>query len=120
MSSGISSATALTPAEIARRQAALPKPGAATATAPIQPATAAATQAQQGAAAAQPKPEPFNAPMLQLPSSPTTKDVLVGLQFAMADDTVNASSAQRLFELHEQLMAAEKAMAQAIIDGMLV
>ena len=89
---------------------------------PATPETAAAAQATQGAAAAQPQAEAevFNAPMLDLPDAPTTTDVLHGLTAAMADPTVNAGTAQKLYQLHEQLLNAERAMVQSIIDGMLM
>ncbi len=81
--------------------------------------TAASEQATSGAEQAQTeKAEPFNAPMLDLPDDPTSRDVMVGLTRAMADPTVNKSSAQQLYNLHEQLLAAEKAMMTAILDGM--
>lgn len=110
----------------ARRTAALM--GAAKPSSPVtQPApqvaavpVAAVDQAQAGAAAAQPKVEAFNAPSLDLPDNPTSRDVMAGLTKAMADPTVNASSAQQLFQLHEQLFQAEKAMMQVIVDGMLM
>lgn len=91
-------------------------------TASTQPATpqAAAAQAQQGAAQAQPKPEVFNAPMLRLPPSPTTHEVLNGLTGAMGDPSVNAASAQKLYQIHEMLLNADRSMIQAIIDGMLI
>jgi hypothetical protein len=81
---------------------------------------AAAEQAAAGAAQTQQKPEAFNAPPLDLPDNPTTLDVMAGLTKAMADPSVNASTAQQLFSLHEQLMQAEKAMMQVIVDGMLI
>lgn len=109
----------------ARRTAALT--GAAKPSSPVtQPppqvtaAAAAGDQARAGAAAAQPKAEAFNAPALDLPDNPTSRDVMAGLTKAMADPTVNASSAQQLFQLHEQLFQAEKAMMQVIVDGMLM
>jgi hypothetical protein len=89
-------------------------------TASVQPATAAAAQAAQGAAQAQPKEEPFNAPMLVLPPSPTGHEVMAGLTRAMADPTVNASTASKLYQLHEMVLNAERAAIQAVIDGMLV
>jgi hypothetical protein len=90
-------------------------------TATVQPATpAAAQQAAQGAAQAQPKEEPFNAPMLRLGPSPTSHDVLNGLTAAMADPSVNQTTASRLYELHQQILNADRAMIQAVIDGMLV
>lgn len=120
-------ATQLSQSESARRMAALN--GGARPTSPVtQPAptvtaetgTAATDQAAQGAAQTQQKPEAFNAPPLDLPDNPTTRDVMAGLAKAMADPTVNSSSAQQLFSLHEQLMQAEKAMMQVIVDGMLI
>lgn len=83
-------------------------------------ASGAAAQAAEGAQQAQPKAETFNAPMLDLPPDPSSQDVLTGLARAMADPSVNASSAQQLFSLYDQIMQAEKAMTQAIIDGMLM
>ena len=110
--------------DTARRTAALT--GAARPTSPVtQPpptATAATAQATQGAQQAQaaPKEEPFNAGMLDLPPEPTSRDVMAGLTQKMADPTVNSTTANKLFQLHEQLMQAEKAMMQVIVDGMLM
>ena len=111
--------------DAAKRQAALQG-----GTAPVSPAvqpppvvtpeSTAAAQAQQGAVAVQARVEPFNAPMLDLSEGASTREVMAGLQKAMADPTVNKSTAQQLFSLHEQLMQAEKAMLQVIIDGMLI
>jgi hypothetical protein len=116
------SAAPLTPSQ--KLQQSITNPNASTptsATASVQPATAAAAQqAAQGAAQAQPKEEPFNAPMLALPPDPTTREVMSGLTKAMADPSVNDSSAQKLYSLHEQLLNADRAMIQAVIDGMLV
>jgi hypothetical protein len=116
------SASQLAQYDQARRTAALT--GAARPTSPVtQPppqVTAATAQAADGAAQAQPREEPFNAPMLVLPPEPTSHDVRLGLVRAMADPTVNHSTAQQLFQLHEQLMQAEKAMLQVIVDGMLM
>jgi hypothetical protein len=116
------SASSLAAYDAARRTAALT--GAANPTSPTtQPpptVTAAAAQATEGAQAAQPKEEPFNAPMLDLPEDPTIQDVRIGLVRAMADPTVNSSTAQQLFQLHDQLFQAEKAMMQVIVDGMLM
>ncbi len=119
---GSSSSTALAQYDAARRQAALT--GGTKPTSPVtQPppdATAATTQAQQGAQQAQPKEEPFNAPMLDIPPDATTREVMSGLTKAMADPSVNSSTARQLFTIHEQLMQAEKAMMQVIVDGMLI
>lgn len=115
MSSGIGSATSLTPAEIARRQQLRTPASTQQATEPSQASQTAAVQAQQGAQAAQ--PEAFNAPRLSLPASPTTRDVLMGLQRAMARDDVNASSVAKLSQLHDMIMQADRAMVQAIMDG---
>lgn len=102
--------------------AAAPGAGAAAPSgAPATPAAASSAGTQQaaaGAAQAQPKAEAFNAPALDLPDDPDTRDVLRGLTAAMADPTVNDTSAQRLYELHQQLLEAEKAMTQAVLDGM--
>jgi hypothetical protein len=76
--------------------------------------TAATQQAAQGAQAAQPQAEAFNAPMLDLPDDPSTRDVMNGLVGAMADPTMNASTAQALLDLHKQLMAAQQAMSEAM------
>ena len=117
-----SSTTSVGQYEAAKRQAAL-----SGGTAPVSPGTQPApvvtqgsVQAQQGAQQAQPKEEPFNAPMLDIPEGATTREVMAGLTKAMADPTVNASTARQLFTLHEQLMQAEKAMMQVIVDGMLI
>ena len=123
MSSVSTSATPISAFE--KLKAAITSPGASrptSAVASVQPATpqAAAQQATQGAAQAQPKPEPFNAPMLDVPPNPTTREVMSGLTKAMGDPTVNDTTAQRLFELHQQLLNADRAMIQAVIDGMLV
>ncbi len=115
-------ASSLAQYEAAKRQAML-QGGANPVTPAVQPpptVTAASVQAQQGAAQAQPQPEVFNAPMLDIPPGATTREVLAGLQKAMADPTVNTSSVNGLNQLHEMLMQAEKAMAQVIIDGMLI
>lgn len=119
------SAAPLSPSEKLQQTIANPNASRAmSATASVQPATAqaamAATQAQQGAAQAQPQPEVFNAPMLNLPPSPTSHEVMNGLTAAMADPTVNESSAQKLYQLHEMLLNAERSMLQAVIDGMLI
>lgn len=124
-------ATPLSPSQKLQQSIANPNASRAmSATASVQPATPqtiAAAQAQQGAAHAQapaqqqaPQAEVFNAPMLTLPQSPTTRDVLRGLTTAMADPTVNEGSAQKLYSLHEQLLNAERGMIQAVIDGMLI
>ena len=115
------SASPLTPSQ--KLQQSITNPNASTptsATASVQPATAATQQAAQGAAQAQPKEEPFNAPMLALPPDPTSREVMSGLTKAMADPSVNDSTAQKLYSLHEQLLNADRAMIQAVIDGMLV
>lgn len=122
MSSISTTATPLSPFE--KLKAAITSPGASRPTssvASVQPASpqAAAQQATQGAAQAQPKPEPFNAPMLALPPSPNTREVMSGLTKAMADPSVNGTTAQRLFELHQQLLNADRAMIQAVVDGIL-
>ena len=122
----ISTAAApLTPTEKLRQTIANPNASRAmSATASVQPATpeaaAAATQATDGAAQAQPQPEAFNAPMLRLPPSPNSHEVMNGLTSAMADPTVNATSVGGLYKLHEMLLNAERSMIQAVIDGMLV
>lgn len=123
------STTALAQYDAARRQAALTgasKPVTPTVQAPPV-VTEASVQAQQGAQQAQPgaqqapaQPEPFNAPMLDIPPGATTREVMAGLMKAAADPTVNDSSARQLLALHEQLMQAEKAMMQVIVDGMLI
>ena len=122
ISSGVAPLSAM---ERLQRTATLPGASQATsATAATQPATpaAAAAQAGQGAAAVQPaaQAEVYNAPMLDLPANPTTRDVMSGLTRAMADPTVNDYSIKLLYERHEQLLNAERAMIQSIIDGMLV
>ena len=90
-------------------------------TASVQPATpAAAQQAAQGAAQAQPKEEPFNAKMLVLPRNPSGHDVMAGLTSAMADPTINATTAAGLYKLHEMVLNAERSAIQAVIDGMLM
>lgn len=118
------SASPLTPSQKLQQTIANPNASRATsATSSVQPATpqAAASQAQQGAAQAQaPQPEAFNAPQLVLPPSPTSREVMNGLTRAMADPTVNQGSAQKLYQLHEMLLNAERSMIQAVIDGMLV
>jgi hypothetical protein len=115
------SASKLAQYDQARRTAALT--GAATPITPVtQPppqVTAASAQATEGAEQAQPREE-FNARRLDLPPDPTSLDVRLGLVRAMADPTVNHATAAQLFQLHEQLMQAEKAMMQVIIDGMLI
>lgn len=116
-------ATPLTASQKLQQTIANPNASRATSsTASVQPATpqAAAAQAAQGAAQAQPKEEPFNAPMLALPPNPTSTEVMAGLTKAMADPTVNGSTAQKLYSLHEQLLNADRAMIQAVIDGMLI
>lgn len=122
MSNVSGSASSLAQYEAAKRQAML-QGGANPVTPAVQPpptVTAATVQAQQGAADAQPKPEVFNAPMLDIPPGATTYEVMAGLKKAMADPTVNDSSVNKLYELHEMLMQAEKSMMQVIIDGMLI
>lgn len=114
MSTSVTSPRPVTAAEIARRPAST---AAATTTSPAATPTAATTQATAGAQAAQPSSEPFNAPMLRLPESPTAADVLTGLAAAMADPTVNRTSAQQVYQLHEQLMNAERSMTQVVLDG---
>lgn len=120
----IGNSSSLAAYDTARRTAALT--GAARPTTPsTQPppeasGTLAETQASAGAAAAQPTEEPFNAPMLSLPPNPTSHEVRIGLVRAMADPTVNKNSAQQLYQLHDMLFQAEKAMMQVIIDGMLM
>ncbi|MCB0879241.1 MAG: hypothetical protein KDC46_09715 [Thermoleophilia bacterium] len=124
----ISSNNDLAAYDSARRTAALT--GATRPTSPVtEPApqvTAATAQASSGAAQVQdaanakPDAEPFNAPMLKLPLEPNTRDVMAALVGAMGDPTVNSSTANQLFQLHEQLMQAEKAMTQVIVDGMLI
>jgi hypothetical protein len=115
-------ASPLTPSEKLQQSIANPNASRATSgTASVQPATPqAAAQAQQGAAQAQPKEEPFNAPMLSLPTSPRSHEVLSGLTAAMADPTVNSGTASKLYQLHEMVLNAERSMIQAVIDGMLV
>lgn len=124
MSNISTGASSLAQYEAAKRQASLTG-GTAPVSPSTQPAptvTAATVQAQQGAAQAQaqPKEEPFNAPMLDLPPGATTRETMAGLNKAMADPTVNASSVNKLYQLHEMLMQAEKAMTQVIVDGMLM
>lgn len=118
-------ATKLAQYEAARRSAAMT--GAANPSSPttqpppvVTPESVAAQQATAGAEAAQPKEEPFNAKRLVLPDDPTSYDVRVSLVRAMGDPTINKSSAQQLFQLHDQLFQAEKAMMQVIVDGMLM
>ncbi len=122
MSNVSAGTSALAQYEAAKRQAALS--GAANPVTPgVQPpptVTAATVQAQQGAEQAQPKAEVFNAPMLDIPPGATTHEVMAGLKKAMADPTVNASSVDKLYQIHEMLMQSEKAMVQVIIDGMLM
>jgi hypothetical protein len=109
MTTGVSSvATTLQQAGVATTPAAASSTSAAPAT------TAGTQQATQGAQQAQPQPEVFNAPMLDLPDDPSTRDVMDGLVRAMADPATNASSAQALLDLHKQLMAAEQAMYEAM------
>ena len=122
MSNVSTGASSLAQYDAARRAAAL-SGAAAPVTPSTQPAptvTAATVQAQQAAVQVQPKPEVFNAPMLDLPPGATTREVMAGLQKGMADPTVNGSSVNKLYELHEMLMQAEKAMTQVIVDGMLM
>ena len=117
------SASPLTPSQKLQQSIANPNASRAmSSTASTQPATpqAAAAQATLGAAQAQPQPEVFNAPPLALPPSPTTHEVLNGLTSAMADPSVNAGSRQKLYQIHEMLLNADRSMIQAIIDGMLV
>ena len=93
-------------------------PGQTTGAAPSATGTAAADQAARGAEQAQQqKEESFNAPKLILPPDPTSREVLTGLTRAMADPTVNRSTAQQLYQLHEQIRTAEQTMIQAILDG---
>lgn len=83
--------------------------------------TAASEQAASGAAqATTEKAEPFNAPKLRLPADPSTRDVMAGLVGAMSDPSVNRTTANQLYQLHDQLMQAEKAMLQVVLDGLLV
>lgn len=123
MSNVSAGASSLAQYEAARRQAAIS--GGTTPSSPTtQPAptvTEASVQAKEGAAQAQaqPKEEPFNAPMLDIPPGATTVEVMAGIKKAMSDPTVNKTTAQQLFWLHDQLMQAEKAMTQVIIDGVL-
>lgn len=112
MSAVTGSATPLSAAEVARRKAYLPKPTTPT---PSIPTTSAATQATEGAQAAQ--PEAYNAPPLDLPRDPSTRDVLVGIARVAGDPTVNETTAQRLLQVHEMLLAAEKQMIQSVLDG---
>lgn len=122
MSNVSTGATSLAQYEAAKRQAAL-QGGAAPVTPAVQPApvvTEASVQAQQGAAQAQPKAEVFNAPPLDIPPGASTLEVLSGLQKAMADPSVNATSRNALNQLHEMLMQAEKTMTQVVVDGMLI
>lgn len=119
------SATPLSPSQKLQQSIANPHASRSTSgLASIQPATpqaaAAATQAQQGAAQAQPPAEPFNAPYLRLSANPTRHEVMTALTSAMADPRVNATSVAGLTKLHEMLLNAERSMAQAVIDGMLV
>lgn len=79
--------------------------------------TAAAQTAQQQQAAAQQDAETFNAPVLRLPSRPTTHAVLRGLAGAMADPTTNSATAARLKEFHDEVFQAEKSMIQTVIDA---
>jgi hypothetical protein len=123
MTSLSTNASSLAQYEAARRSATLT--GTANPTSPtVQPpptVTAATAQAADGAAQAQAAPrEQFNPPMLDLPPSPSTREVMAGLTRAMADPTINSTTANELFGLHEKLMQAEKAMMQVIIDGMLM
>ena len=110
---------AATPAAAATPTAATPATTPATSGAA--PATTGAdtgtTQAAAGAQQAQPQAEPFNAPMLSLPADPSTHDVLDGLTRAMADDTVNKSTADALYKIHQMVFEMEKAAAQVILDG---
>ena len=39
---------------------------------------------------------------------------------AMSDPSVNRTTANQLYQLHDQLMQAEKAMLQVVLDGLLV
>ncbi|MCZ4496488.1 MAG: hypothetical protein JWM25_1071 [Thermoleophilia bacterium] len=102
-------------------------PGAATAPGTTAPAgtaapasvanagTAGATQAQQGVTTVQ-KVEVFQAPMLRLPDSPATEDVLQGLVGAMANRNANATTVSRLKELHDLVFDAHKSMMQAMLQ----
>lgn len=119
MSTASTNAAALLAPPAGLRPAAASAPAAATTATATQPGAAAgAAQAAAGAQAVGPKPEPFNARPLVLPEGATTRHVLDGLAGAMADPSVNRSTAQRLFEFHQQLLDAEKSMTQAVLEGM--
>jgi hypothetical protein len=92
-------------------------PGAASGSTTASTGGAATEQAAAGAQQSQ-QAEPFNAPRLVLPSEATTREVMVGLTRAMADPSVNKTTAQQLYSLHEQMKSAEQAMIQSILDGM--
>lgn len=77
--------------------------------------TAGATQAQQGVTTVQ-RIEVFQAPMLHLPDSPSTEDVLQGLVGAMANRSANATTVGRLKELHDLVFDAHKSMMQAMLQ----
>lgn len=126
MSTPSTSAAALPAANLAATSAAA-APSGTTTTATVTttanaPTTAAATGAQQAAQGAQqvqaqPQAEAFNAPMLDLPPDPSTHEVMNGLAGAMADPSVNKSSADQLYAMHKQLLDAERSMVDAIIAG---
>lgn len=85
-----------------------------TTTAAAAPAASSAATAQAAAGAQ----ETFNAKAFVVPKHASTKVVLHGLARAMQDPTINASSAQTVYGLYQQIAEAEKAMTQAILDLM--
>lgn len=97
-------------------QAATGAAQASPATPPVETSTAG-SQTLAGSHEVQPpsaqQAQAFNAPELELPRDPSTRDVLDGLTHAMADPSVNQTTADRLFQIHQQLMDAQKAMIQA-------
>lgn len=77
----------------------------------------AQAQAQAEARArAEAEAQRFYAPPIDLPRNATSVDVRAGLARAMADPSVNESSAQKLFQLHQQLLEADKAMINVILS----
>jgi len=111
--------TAATGAAQAQQGAAAAQPGQATfASAPAPAAPVPATTTTTTTTTQEPRAEVFNAPKLDLPDDPSTVQVMDGLVAAMADPTVNDSSANRLYEFHKQMLDQYKQSIQVIIDGM--
>lgn len=135
MSSSISTSgnTPLNAAELERLRRISPgaSNNARSGTSTVQPATASAATSATGTAGAeqsaegaqqaqQQQVEVFNAPPISLPPNPSTLEAMDGLVRAMATEGVNETTAQQLYQLHEMLFSAEKSMAQAVIDGVLI